>query len=173
MLGIISNNKSSFENIKSKYILKFIYSYLNEKTKLEIIKYNKTIQNIINIKLTNYKFLSGSYLIFETNQKGKEYNGKDDYLEFEGEYLNKKRNGKGKEYNFEGNLIFEGEYLNGKRNGKGKEYYDKNNIKFEGEFKNGLKWSGKGYDNHNNIIYELNNGNGYVIEYYNEGKLFF
>ena len=89
MLGIISNNKSSFENIKSKYILKFIFSYLNEKTKLEIIKYNKTIQNIIKIKLTNYKFLSGSYLIFETNQKGKEYNGKDDYLELEGEYLNK------------------------------------------------------------------------------------
>jgi len=36
---------------------------------------------------------------------------------------------------------------------------------FEGEFKNDLRWNGKGYDNQNNIIYELKDGKGYVKEY--------
>ena len=104
-------NKNSFKNIKSIYFVKYIFTYLNEETKLEIIKYNKYLQNILNIKLINYMFLSGSYIIYETNRKGKEYYGEDDSLRFEGEYLNGKRNGKGKEYDDEGNLIFEGEYL--------------------------------------------------------------
>ena len=149
MSEISSNNKNLFKKIKSKYILKFIFSYLNEKTKLEIIKYNKTIQNIINIDITNYKFLSRGYIIYESNKKGKKYDIINDYLEFEGEYLNGKRNGKGKEYYLNGRLMFEGEYING------------------------LKWNGKGYDIHNNIVYELKNGNGYVKEYYKKGKLFF
>ena len=34
-------NKNSIKNIKSIYFTKFIFSYLNEKAKLEIIKYNK------------------------------------------------------------------------------------------------------------------------------------
>ena len=34
-------NKSSFKNIKSKYIIQFIFSYLNEKAKLVTIKPNK------------------------------------------------------------------------------------------------------------------------------------
>ena len=141
-------------------------------------------------------FLSGSYIIFDINGEGKEYSSYDDSLKFEGEYLNGKRNGKGKEYyhngsllfeveylngkkngkgkkyNYEGNLIFEGEYSNGKINGIGKEYYDDNKIRFEGEYKNGLRWNGKGYDNQNNIVYELKNGKGYVKEYYINGKLY-
>ena len=36
---------------------------------------------------------------------------------------------------------------------------------FEGEYKNGLKWNGKGYDGKNNVVYELNDGKGYVKEY--------
>jgi len=164
-------NKSSFKNIKSIYFVKLIFSYFNEKTKLEIIKYNKTLQNIIDIKLTNYMFLSQSYIIYETNGKGKEYNGKDDSLIFEGEYLNGKRNGKGKEYNCNDYLEFEGEYLNGKKNGKGKEYYKDNKIKFEGEFKNRLRWNGKGYDNNNHVAYELKNGKGYVKEYDSYDKI--
>ena len=47
-------NKNSFKNIKSTYIIQFIFTYLNEKTKLEIIKYNKHLQNILDIKLINY-----------------------------------------------------------------------------------------------------------------------
>ena len=78
-------NKNSSKNIKSKYIIQFIFSYLTENTKLEIIKYNKHLQNILNIKLINYKFLNGSYIIYETNGKGKEYDGEDnDFLKYEG-----------------------------------------------------------------------------------------
>ena len=105
-------------------------------------------------------------------------------LKFEGEYLNgKKWDGKGyddkeniiyelkngagymKEYdNDTGKLIFEGEYLKGEKNGKGKEY-ENNELKFEGEYLNGKKWNGKGYDDNNNVIYELKNGAGYMKEY--------
>ena len=75
-------------------------------------------------------------------------------------------NGNGKVKEYKGNqLKFEGEYLNGLKNGKGKEYNCEGNLIFEGEYKNWLKWSGKGYDGDNNIVYELNNGKGYVKEY--------
>ena len=151
----------------------FIFSHLEEKRKLEIIKYNKNIQNILDIKLINYKFYAGKNLIYELNGNVKEYNELFDNIEFVGKYLNGKRNGKGKEYYFDGILEFEGEYLNGKRNGKGKEYsYDSHKIKFEGEYKNDHRWNGKGYDN-NKIVYELKNGNGYVKEYYDNVKLRF
>ena len=39
-------------------------------------------------------------------------------------------------------------------------------LEYEGELRNGTKWNGKGYDEKGNIIYELNNGNGKVKEYY-------
>ena len=159
--------QTSLNNIKSQYFSIFIFSFLDEKKKLEIIKYNKNLQNTLDIKMINYKFYKGKCIIYELNGKGKEYDY-DCNLLFEGEYLNGKRNGKGKEYYFNGNLRFEGEYLNGKRNGKGKYYYnDCHKIIFEGEYKNGLRWNGKGYDNNNNVVYELKNGNGYIKEYYN------
>ena len=63
--------------------------------------------------------------------------------------------------------------MKGKRNGKGKEYNKNGNLIFEGEFKNGLKWNGKGYDNHKNIVYELIYGNGKVKEYDYYGNLVF
>ena len=110
------------KNVKSSYFLKIIFSHITEGRKLKIIKYNKNIQNKININLINYKIYSGSYIIYEENGKGKEYDRYNDKLLFEGEYLNGKRNGKGKEYSYRGELKFEGEYLNGKRHGKGKEY---------------------------------------------------
>ena len=93
---------------------------MKEKIKLKIIKYNKNLQNKIDIKLINYKFYSGKYIIYENKIKGKEYQGNDDTLIYEGEYLNGERNGKGKEYDKNGKLKFEGEYLNGKRNEKRK-----------------------------------------------------
>ena len=60
---------------------------------------------------------------------------------------------------------------------KGK-YYIKDRVEFEGEFKtdkfrNVYKWSGKGYDENGNVIYELINGNGKIREYYIKGKLSF
>ena len=58
-------------NIESLNIIELLFSHLNEKIKLKSIKYNKKIQNKIGIKLIDYKFLSGNYIIYETNNKGK------------------------------------------------------------------------------------------------------
>ena len=68
----------------------------------------------MNINLINYKFFSRRYITYESNMKGREYDGYSDSLRYEGEYLNGERNGKGKEY-YNGKLKFEGEYLNGER----------------------------------------------------------
>ena len=107
-------NTNSLKNIKSKYMMIFIFTFLDEKRKLEIIKYNKNMQNLLDIKMINYKFYKGRHIIYELNGKVKEYNEYEDKIEFEGEYLNGKINGKGKEF-YEGTLVFEGEYLNGKK----------------------------------------------------------
>ena len=121
------------KNVKSSYFTQIIFSFVKEGNKLKVLKYNKNLQKEMNLSLYNYKFYSGRYIIYESNGKGKEYNGSDDKLLFEGEYLNGERSGKGKEYGSNGGLIFEGEYLNGNRNGKGKEYSDYNGkLKFEG-----------------------------------------
>ena len=107
------------KNIKTTYFIKLLFSYVDEKQKLKIMKYNKSLKKIININIVNYKFFTGKYIIYESNGIGKEYKGTNDELVYEGEYFHGERKGKGKEYE-NGNLIFEGEYLNGKRHGKGK-----------------------------------------------------
>ena len=43
------------ENIKSRYILSKIYDNITKKKKFEIVKYNKKIQNRINLSVNNYK----------------------------------------------------------------------------------------------------------------------
>ena len=43
------------ENIKSRYILSKIYNNITIKKKLEIVKYNKKIQNRINLSVNDYK----------------------------------------------------------------------------------------------------------------------
>ena len=172
------------ENIASAYILKIIFNNIDEKRKLNIVKYNKNIQNKIDINIKHYKNQCKKYFIRDKNGKVKEYNN-DDYLIYEGDYQDGKKNGEGKEYNYN-ILIFEGEYKDGKRNGKAtKYYYDeffmnkarnrKNNSKIEkydeyieykfvGVYLNGKKWNGKEYDKNNNIIYELNYGKGYATK---------
>ena len=181
------------KNIKSTYFSKIVFSYLEEKIKLKMVKYNKAIQKLLNIKSINYRIFSRKYIIYEPNGKGKEYNYDDDLL-FEGEYLNRKRNGKGKEYSyFSHRLLFDGEYLNGKRNGKGKEYDHLNfkliddgeylngkrngkgkeynffgELSFVGEFFNGKRWIGKEYDKKGKMINELKylkNGYNKVYEF--------
>ena len=107
-------------NIKSSYIIKIFFEYIDEKQKLKLVKYNKKLQQKIDFSIVNFMHFKGNYLIYESNGKGKEYDSNGE-LKFEGEYLNGKRNGKGKEYYGDNKLKFEGEYLNGKRNGKGKE----------------------------------------------------
>ena len=43
------------ENIKSRYILSKIYNNMTIKKKLEIVKYNKKIQNRLNLDVKDYK----------------------------------------------------------------------------------------------------------------------
>ena len=123
-------------NIKSSYILKKLFTFINDKRKLQLIKKNKKIKELIDINIINYRLFSGKYIIFETKGKGNEYNSLNDKLIYEGEFLDGIKNGKGKEYNKDGILIYEGKYLNGERNGKGKEYY-KDELIFEGEYLDG------------------------------------
>ena len=128
---------------------------VKEKIKLKVIKYNKHLQNEMDIKLINYKFYSQKYIAYKSNILGKEYKGLDDSLLFEGDYLNGERNGKGKKYYANGKVKFEGEFLKGKRYGKGKEYYEDGILKFEGEYLNGERnGKGKEYDYNGNIIFE-------------------
>ena len=102
--NLSSLNENLLRNIKSIYFSRILFSHLNEKIKLKIIKYNKELQNNMDIKLINYKFYRGKYIIYETKFKGKEYEGNKNNLLFEGEYLRGEKNGKGKEYNKEGKL---------------------------------------------------------------------
>ena len=125
------------EKIKSRYILKNLFSYLDNKIKFQIVLYNKNMQKSLGLTFLDYKRISGKYIIGDRNGKGNEYNYKDELL-FEGEYLNGKKH-KGKEYGEYNKLEYEGEYLNGKRHGKGKEYNYFGVLIFEGEYLNGKK----------------------------------
>ena len=132
------------DNIKSIYFIKTLFLFLDDGIELKLINYNKKLQSILDINLINYRRYAKTYIIYEDNKRGKEYNSYNDNLIFEGEYLNGKRNGKGKEYYDIGKLEFEGIYLNGEKNGKGKEYIlNTNTLIFEGEYLNG-KRNGKG-----------------------------
>ena len=110
------------KNVKSSYFIQIIFSDINDRRMLKLLKHNKNLQKEMNINLINYKLFSKRYTIYESNGKGREYDGFYGSLKYEGEYKNGERNGKGKEFDYNGELRFEGEYLNGKRNGKGKEY---------------------------------------------------
>ena len=127
------------KNVKSSYFAKIVFSYIDEKQKLKLVKYNKSLQQKMDISINNYIHFKGNYIIYESNGKGKEcdYYGQ---LIFEGEYLNGERNGKGKEIHPHicGVSIFEGEFLNGKRNGKGKEY-DYGRLEYDGDYLNGKR----------------------------------
>ena len=155
--------------IKSSYILKYIYSFIVEIKKLKIIQHSKSIQNKLNISLINYKLISGKYRIGKNNGICKIYDYKDNLI-FEGEYLNGKKHGKGKEYNKYGELLFEGEYLNGKKwNGKGyyiniKKYCNDKNYRIENEKREIFDDS--------NIYYEIKDGKGLMIDYNDEDYIF-
>ena len=116
--------------IKSKIILKRIFSPLDKIKKLILINYNKALQYKIGVDIYDYKKETKRKKLGEKNGLGKEYIIDFNILLFEGEFLNWKRNGKGKEYYENGIIKFRGEYLNGKRNGKGKEYNENGIIKF-------------------------------------------
>ena len=52
------------KNIKSRYILKLLFSFADEKQKLKLIRYNKGLQKNIDISLINYQYFTGKYIIY-------------------------------------------------------------------------------------------------------------
>ena len=53
------------ENIKSRYILSKIYNNMTKKKKLEIVKYNKKVQNRLDLGVKDYKEYSETYSSIE------------------------------------------------------------------------------------------------------------
>ena len=156
------------ENIKSQFFEKMLFSLLDERIRFKIIKYNKNIQNLMNINIINYKQFSGKKIVYETKGRGKEYDFVyGNSLVFEGEYLNGERV-KGKEYH-SGKIMYEGNFLRGKWNGNGREYNHNGKLRFEGEFLNGERLKGKEYCSLVTLVYEgeyknnYRNGKGYNI----------
>ena len=163
-----------FNKIKSVFFKRFILSIIPSKIELKLIKYSKSFQKLVNLSLVDYINFSGKYIIYDSNEKGKEYDSFHNNLIYEGGYQNGERNGKGVEYHRRnGEIIFEGEFKHGKRNGKGIEYDRDGNIIFIGDFLNGKKWNGYGNKNNNKKYYEIVNGNGYINESDIDGITFF
>ena len=177
--------------IKSPFIIKKIFSFLEESLKLNVVIYNRFYHNLFGIDIEYLEKVSGKYINGEKNGNVKVYKKNTKTILFEGEYKNGKRNGKGKEFYKNGTLLFEGEYLNGFRikgigynykgnkiiileeNGKGKECYKNGNLQFEGEYKYGRRWNGKGYNINGNYEFEIKNGKGRGKEYDYNNKLIF
>ena len=84
--------------VKSRFNIKLIFSFLEQKLKQEIIRYNKKYQNLFNINIDDYKKNCKIIRIIEKNGFGKEYTLDKNRLIFEGEFKNGKKNGKGTEY---------------------------------------------------------------------------
>ena len=139
----------------------------------------------------------GEYLNGKRNGKGKIYGEKNKII-YEGELLNGIKNGIGEEYDETNKIIYKGEFINGKKHGKGKEYsycfgeilifegdyfnnyrvrgkeyYCNGKLKFIGEYLFKNKWSGKLYDYDGKIIFEPNNGNVTIKEYYQKMAIYF
>ena len=134
--------------MQSYYFFQKLFSYIIDKTKLKLAKYNKSLQSKLDLKFINYQLFTKKYIIYSL------YSSKT------------KTKSIGKEYDWDGHLLYEGEYYKGERHGKGKEYFPYDNgLKFEGVFKNGKKWTGKGYNIHNELVYDIKDGKGHIKEY--------
>ena len=73
------------KNIKSTYFIQLVFTYVDDKPKLKLIKYNKSLRKIIDIYIGHYLHFSGKYAVYESNGIGKVYDGYNDTLIFEGE----------------------------------------------------------------------------------------
>ena len=154
---------------------------------MELVQFNKGLQNKLIINLDDYKNISNRYKIGEKNGIVKEYLKDTNLVIFEGEYKNGKRNGKGKEFYENQQIKFEGEYINGKKNygflyddkgntlflleyNKGKEYYYNAQLMFKGEYYNGKRWNGVIYDYLGRKECEIKYGKGIIKEYNKNGR---
>ena len=195
----MSSKNNILKNINSNYIIKHIFSFLENRLFMDIIRNNKKMQKKLEISLETYENLCP--VIIEKKRDNFSFSFKDDniyraytkdkqYVIFEGKYLHGKKNGYGTEFYLNKKKKFQGEYLNGiKINGTG---YDKlgniiykidsKNVTaryknqmpvFNGKYYNGKKWNGIGYDINGNEVYEIKYGRGFVKEYYDDGVLKF
>ena len=46
-------------------------------------------------------------------------------------------------------------------------------MQFEGEYLKGKRWNGQGYNKKGNLEFEIQNGNGQIKEYYDNGKILY
>ena len=179
-------SKINYSYIKSSYIIKKVLSFLNEKQKLNIIKYSNELQKICLVDILYYKKISGKYKIGEKNGKGKEFIIDTNRLIFEGEYINGKRNGNKRIYYNPHNYLFQKNqsiiFINyilysALGSQKVKKNFD-GLLRFEGEYLEG-KRIGKGkeyyYDDKLEFEGEYLNGerNGKGKKYNYDGKLEF
>ena len=74
------------EKIKSSFITKFVFFYLEDIKRLKLIKYNKCFQKKIHIDIFHYKIFSGKYILYLSKTKGREYDAYNNNLIYEGEY---------------------------------------------------------------------------------------
>ena len=75
------------EKVKSNFIIKKIFIYLEKTKKLNIIIYNKKYQNLLGFDIESYKNASEKYIETEGNGKVKEYKLNTKILLFEGGYF--------------------------------------------------------------------------------------
>ena len=80
-----------FENIKSNYIFKKIFSLLYINRNLKIVSYTKKLQNILTINLDLFKKISGKEQYISEDGFIREYYLYTNKLTFEGECLNRKK----------------------------------------------------------------------------------
>ena len=64
---------AKYENIKTDFFLKKVFNNLEEKKKLNIVKYNKNIQRRINININNYKEYSEICILIEIKPVNNKY----------------------------------------------------------------------------------------------------
>ena len=86
------------ENIKSVYILQWIFLNLKEEIKLKLISKNKSLQAKCFIDIINYKKTCNHYIIKDKNGNYKIKSSKNNFMNYEGGYMNGKKEGSGKEY---------------------------------------------------------------------------
>ena len=83
--------KAGINRINNFYNTKEILSFLEPWKKLDIIIYNRKLQEKIKVNIEDYKRLSGKFKKGEKNGKGCIYILNTDILIFEGEFINGKK----------------------------------------------------------------------------------
>ena len=84
-MEIISKNekyKGDFKNLKSDYFLIKLFDIMKKNKSLNIIKYNKKMQNRLNLSISDYKEYSQLYSSIEIELKfyDNEYNGESKFI---------------------------------------------------------------------------------------------